>query len=192
LTRHGDGRSRRHRVRLEIGRVSDHVYQLLTGLLLLARDGFIDLDLRFDPRREQRPSRDVVEATIDDVVRVFYEALDGYNLDRSALETSLARGDLYFKRSSDERRNAELAGGDRIRPYGLNYPVALLHPLFMRLEWASRPRAARPREGAPRPRPAAPPGFRAEARRARRAPCSLHLTRLGAGRQRSRRRSETS
>jgi hypothetical protein len=143
LGRRGKGRGQAHRIRVEIGCVSEQVYQLLTGLLMLARNGSIDLDLRVDPRQEQRPSPHVVEATIDGGVRLFYDMLDGYNVDRSVLETSLARSDFYFKRSFDERRNAEFRGGERIRPYGFNYPVALPRPLLLRLEWAG---AAAPRD----------------------------------------------
>jgi hypothetical protein len=129
--------------RLEVPYTSEHTYQVIGGLVLLARAGVIALDLALVPRRDGLGSPHLLTALLDGEIRVTYDMHDGYNLEPSAFAGELDHSDLYFKRSFDARRHAGLPGAERIHPYGLNYGVTTRHPIFRRLEWAAAERSAR-------------------------------------------------
>jgi len=124
--------------RLELRRdASEHTYQLLAGFLMLARVGAVELEpVVVDPAAGPR-SPHLATATVEGG-RVTSDLLAGYNLDPRDFEDAIALSDFYFKRSHDPGRSVV-----RTRPYGLNYAVAMRHPLFRRLEWNASPRSGR-------------------------------------------------
>lgn len=123
--------------RLTLVSDSPHTHQVITGFLMLHREGLIDLEVRVAPDRAAFcPTPHLVEATLNGTVRIAYDVLDGYNFPSGAvpLEAYLAETDLYFKRSYDADRHRDLANGWRIRPLGLNYHVVIGDATFRRLE----------------------------------------------------------
>lgn len=124
-----------------------HVYQVVAGFAMLARRKA--LDVRFDlvPAGEASfGSLNVITATIDGRP-VVYDMLDGYrNIPRAEVEGALESVDVYFKRSFSAAENAEIRGGERIQPFGLNYPVTTRAAVFRRLRAGERLRlrAVRP------------------------------------------------
>lgn len=122
--------------RLRLLTDSPHTHQIITGFIMLQREGIIDLDIQMAPgRRESCPAPQIVEAVLNDRVRLAYDVLDGYNFPPGAtsLETYLAAVDFYFKRSYDPARHGALRYASRIYPLGLNYHVVTGHATFRRL-----------------------------------------------------------
>ena len=98
----------------------EHTYQVVTGFIMLARQGTIDLDLR-----QLASTRDEVEAnTVRAMIkgrRIVFEMLDGVSADLADRADAV---DVYFKRSY---RNDMPS---KVRPLGLNYGPVLRHRFF--------------------------------------------------------------
>lgn len=117
---------------------SPHTYQVITGFIMLAREGIIDLNIEVRPERvKQYPTQHIVEAVVGPtdvagMIRIAYDTLDGYNYPSDAipLATFLANVDCYFKRSFASQRHHDLEFASRILPLGLNYQVVTSHKVF--------------------------------------------------------------
>lgn len=119
---------------------SEHTYQIITGFILLEREGLIDLDMRFVPKQVKRyPTPHMVEAVINNEIRVAYDVLDGYNFDLSAtpIQDYLDSVDLYFKRSFNPELHRHWSRASQIQPLGLNYQVMTNHGMFTTLNSSS-------------------------------------------------------
>jgi hypothetical protein len=114
---------------------SQHVYQVISGFLMLQRVGVVDVSLRYDERhRAHLPTSHLAELRLAGGVTIAYDMLDGYNFaDPERLNDYLASVDVYFKRSFNPNYHAGIANASRILPFGLNYPVTVRHPFFLRL-----------------------------------------------------------
>lgn len=124
-------------------RGSEHTYQVITGMIMLARAKLIDLELSVGPSRAAGISPHILTAVVDRRLRLTYDMLDGYNLGQESTERELSRSDFYFKRSFDAEVHRDYAGAERIYRYGFNYAVMTRHTIFRRLEWVHTPRSAR-------------------------------------------------
>ena len=123
--------------RLEVHTDFPHVQQVLTGFILLAKAGIIDLDLRADrTMADDHPARSLLFARVGDV-DVAYDVADGYYLDRDVVEGHLEIVGWYFKRSFDEQEHKDYRHAERILPLGMNYHVTTDHPVFARLARAN-------------------------------------------------------
>src|SRR5262245_52478782 len=59
---------------------SQHLYQVITGLLMLQRAGVADVTLRYEPdHRVSLPTSHIVELKLADGTRIAYDMIDGYN-----------------------------------------------------------------------------------------------------------------
>ncbi len=122
--------------RLTLVSDSPHTHQIITGFIMLQREGLIDLEVRIVPERAARlPTPHIVEATLNGTVTIAYDVLDGYNFPPGAppLADYLAETDFYFKRSYDAARHRDLPFATRVHPLGLNYHVVVRDPIFRRL-----------------------------------------------------------
>lgn len=118
---------------------SEHTLQVVSGFLLLHRQGVIGLDIQFRPERAAScPSTHMVEATLNGEITLAYDLLDGYNyvLPRAEVESYLSGVHLYFKRSFDSALSSTFAGGSRMMPLGLNYHCTTSSPVFCALDLA--------------------------------------------------------
>ena len=113
---------------------SVHTFHILTGLILLQREGVLDLKIgRKPPNKEHAPSAHMVEAVLNDRVRIAYDLSDnGYNLDpESASTRSYLDGvDYYFKRSYKPELHKHFSRTARIHPLGLCFVITTKHHLF--------------------------------------------------------------
>jgi hypothetical protein len=111
---------------------SQHLYQVITGFLLLQRASIVDVSLRFDKDyRSRLPTAHIAELRVEGGATIAYDMIDGYNFAGPvALSEYLNRVDCYFKRSFDAASHANVANGSRIVPFGLNYPVTVNHRFF--------------------------------------------------------------
>lgn len=111
---------------------SQHLYQVITGFLLLQKASIVNVSLRFDKDyRPRLPTAHIAELRVEDGVTIAYDMIDGYNFAGPvALSEYLNRVDCYFKRSFDAASHANVANGSRIVPFGLNYPVTVNHRFF--------------------------------------------------------------
>jgi len=121
---------------LVISENSQHLYQVITGFLLLQRASIVDVSLRFDKSyRPQLPSSHVAELRVNGGATIAYDMIDGYNfVGPVGLSEYLGRVDCYFKRSFDAASHATVANASRIVPFGLNYPVTVNHRFFAGLD----------------------------------------------------------
>ncbi len=129
--------------RLQVPQTSLHTYQVIAGLIMLAREGVIDLEVTLLPSSKDGRSGHTLNLLVDDRKLLTYDMYDGYNFDRASFESSVAGCDLYFKRSFDPDLNVGVTGAERIHPYGFNYPVVTPHSIFRRLELARIGRSPR-------------------------------------------------
>jgi hypothetical protein len=111
---------------------SQHLYQVISGFLMLQRAGVVDVTLRYQPdHRASLPTSHIVELQLTDGTRIAYDMIDGYNFVGPArFEDYLATVDCYFKRSFDPGAHAAIPHASRIVPFGLNYPVTVKHRFF--------------------------------------------------------------
>src|SRR5215470_16399158 len=77
---------------------SPHVYQVITGFLMLQREGIVDVAPRFDRTyRPHLPSSHIAELRLREGVTVAYDMIDGYNfVGPAALDDYLSHVDVYF------------------------------------------------------------------------------------------------
>jgi hypothetical protein len=123
-----------------------HTYQILTGYLLLAQAGLVDLEIAIAPERAPwLPTPHLVEARLDASTGaralVAYDLRDGYNASPEAVPLSayLAGVDRYYKRSFAADLHTDLPTPERVAPLGLNYCATPPASLWRRLALARGP-----------------------------------------------------
>src|SRR6185436_12427732 len=106
---------------------SQHLYQVITGFLMLQRAGVVNVTFRYDPDyRASLPTSHLVELRLVDGSRIAYDMIDGYNFVGPArLEDYLATVDCYFKRSFDPGAHDVLRFEDV--PHPPREPQVLFH-----------------------------------------------------------------
>ena len=104
---------------------SPHTSAIITGLVLLEKEGLIDLsvNLCYD-RLSSYPHPHMVEIKISDKM-IAFDLLDGYNWDLNRVEAYLNNVDFYFKRSFSKEKNLMISEKNRckLNPLGFNYHV---------------------------------------------------------------------
>lgn len=116
---------------IRVGKVTLHLYQILAGYTLLARQGIIKLTIETLKKHNSIHLPDnVLEVIINNEIRVLYDLNDGYdNLltdDQyyvDFMNNLLANCDFYFKRSYSKVYNQTLNHQNKLYPLGLNYMV---------------------------------------------------------------------
>jgi hypothetical protein len=115
---------RRLKVRIEMDKITPHLYQILAGFRMLEKQSL--LDTSYALQRPPRTRHSFLTVVLNDSVRILYDLEDGY-VDRHnnmhLLDELLADHDICFKRSYRSGLNALLEQGDKIHPLGLNYLV---------------------------------------------------------------------
>ncbi len=116
---------------VRLGEVPLHLYQILAGFHLLARQGVIDL--QFEKLKKDSLDQlpyNMLEVNINNDVRVLYDLNDGYdNLlvegqDYASFMDNLVKDfDYCFKRSFSKSYNQKLQSSYKFHPLGLNYMV---------------------------------------------------------------------
>lgn len=107
-------------VTLNIPARTPHLCSVLTGFILLEKQGKLRLKLNTDVKM---PSASIMEAIIDGK-RIAYDMADGYNFrDPAEINKYMEACDFYFKRSFSGDMNAELfpKQSDKIYRWGFNY-----------------------------------------------------------------------
>lgn len=117
---------------IRLGEVPLHLYHVISGFVLLERQGIIDL--KVERLRKEHPERlpyNMLEARINGT-RVLYDLNDGYdNLLKegqdfiSFMNPLLDQFDICFKRSFSSYKNAKLKNINKLFPLGLNYMVTI-------------------------------------------------------------------
>jgi hypothetical protein len=108
--------------------------QILTGFLMLAAQGVIDLDLSYGKRLPNtHPERALVRAQVGGR-SVAYDVADDYYFDRAKTEELLSSVTHYFKRSFDPLTHAEWTGAEKIHRLGFNYHAEIRHRAFFALD----------------------------------------------------------
>jgi hypothetical protein len=121
------------RVRVAVFQPDTTHHQLLAGFFMLARDGVIDLDVRFENDvPAAHPSPTIMEAMIANGVTIAYDLEDGYIIDWPSRDRYLQRIDLCFKRSYCADHHASSPNAEKFRPLGLVYDVTMRHPSLRR------------------------------------------------------------
>ena len=113
------------RVQLNVVSNSFHISQIITGFILLEKQGLVKLTVNKVQNSSKYPHVHIVEAIVEDSVIIVYDLLDGYNCNVVKLERYLDKVDYYFKRSFCKKRNLNIIGGDKIYPLGFNYHVTI-------------------------------------------------------------------
>jgi glycosyltransferase involved in cell wall biosynthesis len=116
------------RCSIEIVRGTPHTQQLLSGLLMLKRQGEVELRVHITPARTGRWPY-IATVTLNDTVRVGYDTQDGIIDFHDAVREYVDSLAHFFVRSYRPGHYAEFE--DRVHPLGLNYDVAVRHPLSL-------------------------------------------------------------
>ena len=115
------------RCKLNIVSLSAHISQIITGFLMLKKAKIIDLEIDYSPRNfNLYPPIQMVEAIIDNKIKVAYDMEDGYHfnqLKQQDIEKYLRGVDFYFKRSYNIENHKHFENFERIHPLGFNYHV---------------------------------------------------------------------
>lgn len=101
-----------------------HISQIVTGFIMLAKQGIIDLDIEVGDKEKRCISTNMIEVLIDDKIKVVYDVMDGYTYGNKCLDSYLKEVDYYFKRSYNEYDNSKYKYGYKIQPLGFNYHVS--------------------------------------------------------------------
>lgn len=114
-------------IKLNILGNGPHETGIIAGFILLKRQGIINLKINKLNKDciNKYPHTCLVEAIINDKIKVAYDLLDGYNLNLKELDKYLDGIDYYFKRSFSAQKNSLLANKEKIYPLGFNYSVNL-------------------------------------------------------------------
>jgi hypothetical protein len=108
---------------------TQHVSQLYTGFGALANKGVIKIKLVKDKEyRVDENAPPTLKVILNDRIKVFYDLIDSDRLSTSDLDWS----DIYFKRSYNTAQINEKTLGEKVLPYGLNYPVYGRHDFPIR------------------------------------------------------------
>jgi hypothetical protein len=113
---------------------SRHIDQVVSGFLMLAAQGLIDIETSI-VEKGRLPIPHLVEVELGDGKRIAYDLLDGYNWDEALVERYLGEVDYYFKRSYLPSKHVYLQNGSRIRPLGFNYHVTVPGNPLDRVLW---------------------------------------------------------
>lgn len=119
---------------LRLGEVPLHLYQIIAGFMLLAKQGTIEL--KIEKLKKSTPNEtlpyNIMEVIINNDVRVFYDLNDGYDNLLSEgqsyidfINKLLEKCDIYFKRSYSSIYNCKLKNSEKIHSLGLNYMVTI-------------------------------------------------------------------
>ncbi len=104
-----------------------HLSQILSGFLLLKKEGFVkDLNISFE--RPQKGFEAIIQCFINNNYEIFFDVFDGYNNDYSVFKKCVKEADFYFKRSYSDKMNICLLGPDlskKVRKLGFNYHVSI-------------------------------------------------------------------
>lgn len=108
---------------IELNILSDepHISGIVSGFILLEKQNKINL--KINNRNSNHPHNCLVEAIINNNIKVAYDLLDGYNMDIDAVDSYLNSVDFYFKRSFSASKNLEFKNYKKIHPLGFNYYV---------------------------------------------------------------------
>ena len=114
---------------LKVSEVPLHLYQLISGFMILKKQGIIDLKIE---ESTKKIPYNMMEVNVNNQLRVLYDANDGYdnlikNGDRfeDFYDKLLKEYDICFKRSFSKEYNKKLTWGNKIKPLGLNYMVTI-------------------------------------------------------------------
>jgi hypothetical protein len=107
---------------------SPHLQQLYAGFVRLQAQGVVELRLQSvsDSGASRLP---ILPVTVNDRIRVVYDALDGLNWIPGTIQENLSffqqtfRADYYFKRSFTQQVASAAPTGCTVLPLGLNYHV---------------------------------------------------------------------
>lgn len=114
-------------VKAYIGSQIAHVSQIFTGLAILQQSGKITLSFAKDPELSHRTSIQRIEAEGRMLV---FDLADGFGIDPKWYSAT----DRYFKRMLSPKTPDP---DNKIRPYGLNYPVSVVGDGFLYRTWLS-------------------------------------------------------
>jgi hypothetical protein len=100
---------------------SRFLQQIYTGFFLLYKTGLIDLKQVFNTKKGNKLNdRPCIHVVVNDSVKIFYDAIDGYGIQNEDLEDS----HYYFKRSYYSKYILALgAQSKKVFPFGLNYEL---------------------------------------------------------------------
>ena len=91
---------------------------------MLKKAKIIDLKIDYSPQNfNLYPPIQMVEAIIDNKIKVAYEMEDGYHFKQQDVEKYLRSVDFYFKRSYNIENHKHYENSERIHPLGFNYRV---------------------------------------------------------------------
>lgn len=117
------------KVDLKLISKSPHTSGIITGFLMLADQGRIELSIHTDFAHAEGayPFSHLVQASVEGKSLVF-DLLDGYNWRLEAVERLLDETDFYFKRSFSPQKNQMISEKNRgkLHPLGFSYHVT--HP----------------------------------------------------------------
>lgn len=103
---------------------SPHISQIITGFIMLSNYGIINLKINYCKEvEEEYPTTSMIEATINNEIKVAYDMLDGYNFNKLKTDNYISNVDFYFKRSYNYIEHKDFKYAERIYPLGLNYHV---------------------------------------------------------------------
>ncbi|MDU0203792.1 glycosyltransferase family 1 protein [Paenibacillus sp. MAH-36] len=117
---------------IRLGEVPLHLYHIISGFILLERQGIIDLKVeRLGKGHPERLPYNMIEARVNGI-QVLYDLNDGYdNLLREGqdfvdfLDSLLNKFHICFKRSFSPHQNSKLKHANKMLPLGLNYMVTV-------------------------------------------------------------------
>jgi hypothetical protein len=117
---------------IRLGEVPLHLYHVISGFILLERQGIIELKVEKLPKgHPERLPFNMMEARVNGT-HVLYDLNDGYDNLLSEgqdfvdfMDPLLDRFDIYFKRSFCSVRNSKLKDKNKMLPLGLNYMVTV-------------------------------------------------------------------
>ncbi len=107
---------------LSIKKTEGHTSQIVTGFIMLRNHGLIDLEIT---RSSDQPYASIVEAIINNKIRVIYDVADQYLFHIDHFLKYVQGCDLYFKRSFDKTENEKYKLEHIMYPLGLNYHVTI-------------------------------------------------------------------
>lgn len=106
---------------------SEHISGIISGFKLLQSYGKINLKINklSNNLSKEYPHECLVEAIINNKIKIAYDLLDGYNLNFKEVDKYLEKIDFYFKRSFSKEKNNLFINKEKIYPLGFNYCVNL-------------------------------------------------------------------
>ena len=97
----------------------EHLRQLYTGFLLLHKHGVIEASQSIAKIPLGKYQETHLKVVLDDDVTLYYDMHDCGEV----LPEYLGEADFYFKRSYSADAIKDLAGREKVRPFGFNYEV---------------------------------------------------------------------